>query len=129
MPLTHLIGLLIVGSIALTDATGAVMPAPGVQLTLTCNTLAPVVSVSDETGAFRFADAPQDECIVTTDLQGFAPATAQIWTPRNNETMLAFHLRMVPVRSGVAAVGALPNRRARKSSTKREQRTRIRAIC
>jgi len=121
MPLTPLIGLLIVGSITLTDATGAVMPAPGVQLTLTCATRTPLMSVSDETGAFQFADMPEEECTVATDLQGFVPATAQISAQRNKRTMLAFHLRTVPIGSGVAAVGALPNRRTRKKCSNHEQ--------
>jgi hypothetical protein len=126
MLLTQLIGLLIAGTVTLTDATGAVMPATGVQLTLTCNTRTPLLSVSGETGAFRFADAPKGECTVTTDLQGFVPATAPISEHANDGATLAFHLQTVPVRSGVAAVGGVPNARTRKSCAKQKQRAGVR---
>jgi hypothetical protein len=119
MPITHLIGLLIAGTVTLTDATGAVMLAPGVQLTLICSARTPLVSVSDETGAFRFSDVPQDECTVTTDLQGFVPATAETSPQRNEHEGLAIHLSTVPVRSGVEAVGSAPNSRTCKSGLQR----------
>jgi hypothetical protein len=60
------------GTIAgrVTDQTGAVLP--GVTVTLTGpKLLQPQVSISSETGAFRFADLPVGTYIVTCELSGF----------------------------------------------------------
>jgi Carboxypeptidase regulatory-like domain len=109
MWLLPLAGALIAGTVTLTDATGAVFAAPGVRITMTCTTTNEHrIAVSDETGAFRFADVSPDTYSMTTDLQGFAPDTAQTTVRRDETTSVVLHLVTVPVRVGVSVAGAAP---------------------
>jgi hypothetical protein len=115
----HLAGVLLAGVVTLTDATGAILPAVGTQITLTCGTSAPRIAVADSSGAFRFADVSRGHCSITTDLQGFAPITA-VADVRSTETLtLPLHLEVVPVRSGLLVTGASPRTTARRSCLKR----------
>jgi hypothetical protein len=113
----HLAGVLIAGVVTLTDATGAILPAVGTQITLTCGTSAPRIALADSSGAFRFADVSRGHCSITTDLQGFAPITA-VADVQSTET-LTLHLKAVPVRSGLLVSGASPPMTARQSCLKR----------
>ena len=123
-----LAGALVMGTVTLTDATGAVLTAPGVQVTLTCATATdPRHAVSDDAGGFSFTDVSPDNCSMTTDLQGFASDTAHMTVRGGDATMVALHLVAVPVRAGllVAGVGgkpAVPNSAQRKPSAKRCRR-------
>ncbi len=102
-----LAGALIAGTVTLTDATGAVVAAPGVRITMTCTTITgPRIAVSDEAGAFRFANVSPDTCSMTTDLQGFAPDTAQTTVGRHETASVVLRLATVPVRAGVSVAGA-----------------------
>jgi hypothetical protein len=123
-----LAGALVMGTVTLTDATGAVLAAPGVQVTLTCSTATdPRYAVSDDSGGFSFTDVSPDDCSMTTDLQGFASDSAQMVVRGGEAMMVALHLVAVPVRAGlfVAGVGAkpaVPKSALRKPSAKRCRR-------
>jgi hypothetical protein len=114
----HLAGVLIAGVVTLTDATGAILPAVGTQITLTCGTAAPRIALADSSGAFRFADVSRGRCSITTDLQGFAPITAA--ADVQSETLtLPLHLEAVPVRSGLLVSGVSPRTTVRTSCRRR----------
>jgi hypothetical protein len=123
-----LAGALVAGTVTLTDATGAILAAPGVQVTLTCTTATdPRHAVSDDAGAFAFADVSPDTCSMTTDLQGFATDTARTMVRQGEAVMVALHLVAVPVRTGLFVAGAgpkpaVPTSAARKPSAKRCRR-------
>jgi hypothetical protein len=96
----------IVGTVTLTDATGETFDAPGVQLTLTCETVAnaPQVATSDEHGAFRFADVPPDRCSIAADLPGFGGVT-ECAVVRASETLpVTMHLDVAAVAAGIRVV-------------------------
>jgi hypothetical protein len=96
----------IVGAVTLTDARGETFDAPGVDLTLTCGRAPDEtwVAVSDEHGAFRFEDPPDDHCSITADLQGFANATTTA-VVRPNETLnVAIHLDAATVGTAIDVV-------------------------
>src|SRR5262249_19233799 len=117
----------VMGTVTLTDATGAVLAAPGVQVTLTCATATdPRHAVSDDAGGFSFTDVSPDNCSMTTDLQGFASDRAHMVVRRGEAMMVALHLVAVPVRAGPFVAGsgahpAVPKSARRKPSAKRCQ--------
>jgi hypothetical protein len=109
MSLAHLAGIIVAGTVTVTDATGAVVPAPGARVTLACPASpAPRVEISDDSGTFRFVDVAPDECSLTTDLQGFAPATEHVAVTVRDATTIDLHLKTVPVRVGVDVLGPAP---------------------
>ena len=96
----------IVGTVTLTDARGETFDAPGVQLTLTCETLtnASQVATSDEHGAFRFADVPPDRCSIAADLPGFGGVT-ECAVVRAGETLpVTLHLEVAASDAGIHVV-------------------------
>ena len=97
----------IAGTITLTDARGETQAAPGVQLTLTCAAThdAALAATSDDHGTFRFADVPPERCVVTADLQGFAPATKAVVVRTAEELSLKIHLDLAPVDTGLQVDG------------------------
>jgi hypothetical protein len=96
----------IVGTVTLTDARGETFDAPGVQLTLTCETQAnaPQVATSDEHGAFRFADVPPDRCSIAADLPGFGGVT-ECAVVRAGETLpMTMHLDVAAIAADIRVV-------------------------
>ena len=96
----------IVGTVTLTDARGETFDAPGVELTLPCDTIAtaPQVATSDEHGTFRFADVPPDRCSVAADLPGFNGVT-ECAVVRAGETLpVTMHLNVAAVAAGIRIV-------------------------
>jgi Carboxypeptidase regulatory-like domain len=96
----------IAGTVTLTDARGETFDAPGVQLTLTCETMAnaPQVATSDEHGAFRFADVPPDRCSIAADLPGFGGVT-ECAVVRAGETLpVTLHLEVAASDAGIRVV-------------------------
>jgi hypothetical protein len=118
-----LAGALIAGTITLTDATGAVVAAPGVRVTLSCAaTTEPRVAVSDDAGAFRFADLAASSCSMTTDLQGFVAETAQTVLHSDEAVSIALHLGIAPTRVGVIVTGRVAKRSAVSASRRKDCR-------
>jgi hypothetical protein len=96
----------IAGTVTLTDARGETFDAPGVQLTLTCETMADAlqVSTSDEHGAFRFADVPPDRCTIAADLPGFG-GVLECAVVRAGETLpVTLHLEVAASDAGIRVV-------------------------
>ena len=96
----------IVGTVTLTDARGETFDAPGVQLTLTCETMAnaPQVTTSDEHGAFRFADVPPDRCSIGADLPGFGGATEGAVLRAGETLPVTMHLDVAATAIGMGVV-------------------------
>jgi hypothetical protein len=96
----------IVGTVTLTDARGETFDAPGVQLTLTCETMAdaPQVATSDEDGAFRFADVPPDRCSIAADLSGFGGATEGAVVRAGETLPVTMHLDVAATAVGMGVV-------------------------
>ena len=102
MWLLSLAGALIAGTVTLTDATGAVLAAPGVRVTLACAAATePHIAVSDDDGVFRFVDLAADTCSLTTDLQGFVGETTQTVVHRDETVSVALQMVTVPIRIGI----------------------------
>jgi hypothetical protein len=100
-------GAVIAGTVTLSDAAGAVHPAPGVRLTLTCAmTPASRVVVSDESGTFRFTDVQPDACSIVTELQGFGPVTAAALLQPGETASVTLQLDAAPMRSGLTVTGS-----------------------
>jgi hypothetical protein len=105
----------IAGSVTLTDAVGAVHPASGVRVTLTCATTTESrVPVSDERGTFRFTDVQPDACSIVTDLQGFAPGTAFANVHGGETAMVTLPLDTAPTQTGLIVTGGAPRAAHRK---------------
>jgi hypothetical protein len=116
-----LAGALIAGTVTLTDATGAVFAAPGVRVTLTCAAAAePGVAISDDAGAFRFADVATGSCSMTTDLQGFVAEVAQTTVHDDETASIALHLVTAPVRTGVVVAGVVAKPSAVRACRRKE---------
>ncbi len=68
----------VAGTVSVPAPDGSPFVVPGVTLTLTCGSSEPKVEVSNESGEFRFVDAPVGSCAITAELQGFKTATTSV---------------------------------------------------
>ena len=89
------------GTLTLTDAAGKTFPASGVRLALDCESEPFTrVRISDERGAFRFADVAAGSCTIVTDLQGFRPAHASFRAGDSDDLELS--LEVEPIFAGLS---------------------------
>ena len=94
----------VTGNVTLTSVDGAMVPANGARLTLSCETeQAPRVEVADALGGFRFERVPKDGCAIVTDLQGFRSEKVAIKAAETSELQL--RLELEPVFAGVTVGG------------------------
>jgi hypothetical protein len=96
----------VTGIVRLTDAHGEAFDAPGVELTLTCDTSRnePQFTTSDEQGAFRFADVQPGRCSLSAELPGFEPAASAIVVGGAEKWQADIHLEVALVYAGVQVV-------------------------
>jgi hypothetical protein len=96
----------VAGTVTLTDARGETFEAPGVQLTLSCETTLdePRAATSDEHGVFQFADVRPDGCSLSADLQGFGTVTTNLVVRAAETSRVEIHLDVAPVGTGVRVV-------------------------
>jgi hypothetical protein len=96
----------VAGTVRLTDAHGKAFDAPGVELTLRCDTLQkePQVTTSDDQGVFRFADVRPGRCSLSAELPGFAPAASAVVVRGAESWRADIHLEVVPIDAGVQVV-------------------------
>jgi hypothetical protein len=110
------------GTVTLRAADGNVQAAPGVRLTLFCQTGGvSTTEVSDDRGEFRFAEVPDGVCSIASDLQGFAPVTTSINPETDGSTPIHLRLEVAALFSGLTVTGGAPPSRRRPSSILRER--------
>src|SRR5262249_25406643 len=68
----------VAGAVSVTGPDGQPFVVPGVTLTLTCGSAAPMVEVSNERGGFRSAGRAAGACSLQGELQGFKTTSKDV---------------------------------------------------
>jgi hypothetical protein len=92
----------IVGTVTLTDARGEMFDAPGVRLTLICDTTAtePQAAASDDAGLFDFGNVRPGRCSLNADMPGFGAVTANVVVRAAKTLHVDVHLDVEPLIAG-----------------------------
>lgn len=79
---------------------------PGVTLTLTCQASpAPLVSVTDDSGAYRVTDVPTGTCTIIAEMQGFQSTTKAVTIEPWHDTDVPLRLGFNTLREDVTVTG------------------------
>jgi hypothetical protein len=97
----------VAGTVTVTAADGAQVPADGARLLLSCRSESqPRIEIANADGAYRFVDAPSAGCVLSTALQGFRTQTKGV--PGVDATELHFHLEIEPLPASGTVRGTSP---------------------
>src|SRR5262249_39242901 len=101
-------GAAVAGTVAIVGPDGAPLSVPGVTVTLRCGSDEPRTEVSNDEGAFRFADVPpgRDGCSIVAELQGFASSTTSVAITAGATTTADLQLRLDTLREEVTVRAA-----------------------